>query len=200
MNFGYRSVSMRETCRTTVSVVVCFEIMDYYVLQVYTGEEERYMRLAEETISGKARLVWPRRRLHIRKRGVRKKVLAPLFPGYLFLETEELTWPLVQALRRIAGFVRILETTAEPKPLTGDDLELVRHFLGFGEIVQESKVTFDENNRIEVIDGPLQGLEGRIVKVDKRKGRAKVRLDLYKDSFLVDLGFEIMSNARSKKG
>jgi transcriptional antiterminator NusG len=196
LNFGERSVSMRETCRTTVSVVVCFKIMDYYVLQVYTGEEDRYMRLAEEEIAGRARLLWPRRRLYIRKRGVRKKVLAPLFPGYLFLETEELTRSLIYSLRRVPGFVRLLESTADPRPLSGNDLELVRHFLGFGEVVQESKVTFDENNRIEVIEGPLQGLEGRIVKVDKRKGRAKVRLDLYKDSFLVDLGFEIMSQAR----
>ena len=191
---------MRETCRSTAAVIVCFEIMDYYVLQVYTGEEERYMRLAEEEIGGRARLVWPRRQLYIRKRGVRKKVLAPLFPGYLFLETELLTRALVSSLKRVSGFVRLLETTANPKPLSGDDLELVRHFLGFGEIVKESKVTFDENSRIEVIEGPLQGLEGRIVKVDKRKGRAKVRLDLYKESFLVDLGFEIMSQSRSKSG
>lgn len=189
---------MRETCRTVVAMIGCFETMDYYVLQVYTGEEERYMQLAEEEIGGRARLIWPRRQLHIRKRGVRRKVLAPLFPGYLFLEAEELRSPLIKALKRVSGFVRFLESTVNPKPLRGDDLELVRHFLGFGEIVKESKVTFDENSRIQVVEGPLQGLEGRIVKVDRRKGRAKVRLDLYKDSFLVDLGFEIMSQSRSK--
>ncbi|MFP4301807.1 MAG: antiterminator LoaP [Spirochaetaceae bacterium] len=197
LNFGARSVSMRETCRSPVAMIGCIEIMDYYVLQVYTGEEERYMRLAEKEIGGRARLIWPRRQLNIRKRGVRKKVLAPLFPGYLFLETDQLTVPLISSLRQVSGFVRLLETTATPKPLAGNDLELVRHFLGFGEVVKESKVTFDEKSRIEVIEGPLQGLEGRIVKVDKRKGRAKVRLDLYKDSFLVDLGFEILSHSRS---
>ena len=169
--------------------------MDYYVLQVYTGEEQRYMQLAEEEMGGGARLIWPRRRLFIRKRGVRKRVLAPLFPGYIFLEVEDLTPALIRALRRVGGFVRILEQTSDPTPLRGDDLELVRHFLGFGEIVKESKVTFTADSRIEVIEGPLKGLEGRIVKVDKRKGRAKVRLDLYKNSFLVDLGFELMNSS-----
>jgi transcription termination/antitermination protein NusG len=43
-----------------------------------------------------------------------------------------------------------------------------------------------------VINGPLKGLEGKIVKVDKRKGRAKVKLDLYDESFLVDLSFELL--------
>lgn len=172
--------------------------MDYYVLQVYTGDEQRYMQLVREEIAESARLIWPRRQLSIRKRGIRRKVLAPLFPGYVFLEARELSSSLIGTLKKGTGFVRILESTANPKPLAGDDLELVRHFLGFGEIVKESKVTFTEESRIEVIEGPLQGLEGRIVKVDKRKGRAKVRLDLYKDSFLVDLGFEIIQNARSR--
>ncbi|MFP4329367.1 MAG: antiterminator LoaP [Spirochaetaceae bacterium] len=171
--------------------------MDYYVLQVYTGDEERYMQLVREEISPQGRLIWPRRQLVIRKRGVRRKVLAPLFPGYIFIETEAITPELVRNLRSATGFLRILDSVAHPKPLAGDDLELVRHFLGFGEVVKESKVTFSEESRIEVIEGPLKGLEGRIVKVDKRKGRAKVRLDLYKDSFLVDLGFEILNDAKS---
>jgi alpha-mannosidase len=37
-----------------------------------------------------------------------------------------------------------------------------------------------------------------IVKVDKRKMRAKVRLDLCQDSFRVDLAFEVME--RPAKG
>jgi len=43
-----------------------------------------------------------------------------------------------------------------------------------------------------IVDGPLMGLEGRIIKVDKRKKRAKVKLNLYDDSFAIDLAFEVM--------
>ena len=56
-------------------------------------------------------------------------------------------------------------------------------------------MTFDENRRIRVVSGPLQGLEGRIVKVDRRKGRARVRLDIYADAFEIDLGFEILEGS-----
>ena len=72
------------------------------------------------------------------------------------------------------------------------------HFVRFGEVIGKSTVTFDENSRIQVKDGPLAGLEGRIVKVDRRKQRAKVRLDLYKDSFLVDFGFELLAPRASE--
>jgi transcriptional antiterminator NusG len=53
-------------------------------------------------------------------------------------------------------------------------------------------VYFNENSRIVVVEGPLMGLEGRIIKVDKRKGRAKIKLDMYEDSFTCDLAFEII--------
>jgi transcriptional antiterminator NusG len=56
-------------------------------------------------------------------------------------------------------------------------------------------VRFNENDRIEVIDGPLAGMEGRIVRVDRRKGRARVKLDLYDDSFAIDLGIELVTPA-----
>ena len=67
------------------------------------------------------------------------------------------------------------------------------HFIKkIGPVAGKSKVYFDENSRIVVTEGPLMGLEGKIVKVDKRKGRAKIKLDLYDDSFAIDLAFEVI--------
>ncbi|MDR2619211.1 MAG: antitermination protein NusG, partial [Treponema sp.] len=37
-----------------------------------------------------------------------------------------------------------------------------------------------------------------IIKVDKRKGRAKIKLDLYDDSFTIDLAFEVLETAPQK--
>jgi transcriptional antiterminator NusG len=60
-------------------------------------------------------------------------------------------------------------------------------------------VYFNENSRIVVVEGPLVGLEGRIIKVDKRKGRAKISLDLYNDSFAIDLAFEVIGGLEPVK-
>jgi transcriptional antiterminator NusG len=49
-----------------------------------------------------------------------------------------------------------------------------------------------------VLYGPLAGLEGRIVRVDRRKKRAKISLDLYDDSFFVDLAFEVIEKANER--
>jgi transcriptional antiterminator NusG len=42
----------------------------------------------------------------------------------------------------------------------------------------------------------MKGLEGQVVKVDRRKKRAKIKLELYDDSFLVDFGFEFLQKMK----
>lgn len=179
--------------------------MNYFVIQIITRGEEKYIRLAEESLrqnregpAPQGRLLWPRRLLTIRKRGVAKSSIAPLFPGYLFWEGDWIPPETYWKLKRIPGFIRFLKSNQNIEPLEGNNFRLVRHFLHFGEVAAASKVYFDENDRIRVIQGPLEGMEGRIVKVDRRKKRAKIRLSLYENSFLVDFGFELMELSGEK--
>jgi transcriptional antiterminator NusG len=98
-----------------------------------------------------------------------------------------------QAFRRISGFYRFLKSNQNISPLAGRDLELVLHFIKkVGPVAGLSRVYFNEESRIIVTEGPLLGLEGKIIKVDKRKGRAKIKLDLDDDSVSIDLPFEII--------
>jgi len=167
--------------------------MTYYVIQVQTRKEDKYLHLAANIIEeNQVHLLWPRRNLRIRRRGIWKKYLAPIFPGYLFIESEKISPELYSQIKRIPGFLRFLKDNHNIEPLAKRDQELLTHFLSFGEVVDRSKVFFDENKRIRVLQGPLKGLEGKIVKVNRRKGRARVELDLYEESFLIDFGFELL--------
>jgi transcriptional antiterminator NusG len=170
--------------------------MTLYVIQVKTGGEEKFLKHVSSHDGGPGvEFLWPRRRLRIRRGGSWRNTLAPIFPGYLFLKTAEIDTELYWRLRRTPGFFRFLQDNHQIEPLSPRDLRIVLHFLSFGEIVDKSLVTFDENQRIRVISGPLKEMEGRIVKVDRRKGRAKVRLELYENSFMIDFGFESLKQA-----
>ena len=170
--------------------------MDYYALQIKTRSEDVYIKLANQSMILKqfeeARLIFPKRKLTIRKGGILRPSLQPVFPGYVFLETEDLYNDLYWILRTTPGFFRFLPKNGQALPIAGRDLATLRHFISFGPVAESSKVKFDENDRIQVLAGPLKGLEGRIIKVDKRKGRAKVKLDMYDESFLIDLAFDIL--------
>ncbi len=183
--------------------------MSYFVIQVMTRSEDRFIRLASNALLVAAssdgepgaeelrpgRLFWPRRRLTIRKGGVNRLSLAPIFPGYVFYEAEGLDSRAYWEMKRQTGFIRFLKDNSQIEPLAGTGLELLVHFISFGEIVDKSQAYFDENQRIRITSGPLKGLEGRITKVDKRRGRAKVRLALYEEAFLIDFGFELLETA-----
>ena len=169
--------------------------MNYYTIQVKTGAEEKFMRIfAKLHPEVRLPLHFPRRRIDIRRRGKVQQSTAPVFPGYIFIEAEKEDVIAHQwAFRRTKGFYRFLISNQDISPLAGRDMELVMHFVKrAGPVAGISRVYFNENSRIVVTEGPLMGLEGKIIKVDKRKKRAKVKLSLYDDSFAIDLAFEVM--------
>jgi transcriptional antiterminator NusG len=174
--------------------------MDYFAIQVRTRGEEKFINLFRaQNPDITLPLYFPQRCLDIRRGGRVLPSKLAVFPGYVFLELgEEDVYRYKWAFRRVEGFHRFLRSNQDIVPLRSRDLELVIHFIrNVGPLAGKSIVKFDENSRIVVISGPLSGLEGRIVKVDKRKGRAKIKLDLYDDSFCIDLAFEVLVKARA---
>ena len=174
--------------------------MSYFAMQVKTRGEEKFIRLFKAKYPDiDLPLYFPQRALDLRRGGRIIPSKLAIFPGYVFLELLDDTEIIRHqwAFRRTEGFYRFLRSDQDIAPLQNRDLELVLHFIKeVGPLAGVSKVYFDENARIVVISGPMAGLEGRIVKADKRKGRAKIKLDLYDDSFCIDLAFEVLEKAR----
>ena len=163
----------------------------YFVIQVKTRGEQKYLSLTESITEGSdLQILWPRRSLRIRRKGQWRNVLSPIFPGYIFLQTESMDPHLYWELKRVPGFYRFLKSNHDIQPLPEADARILTRLLRFGEIVHKSVATFDPGGRIRILEGPLKGLEGHIVRVDRRKGRAKIRLDLYEKSYVVDFGFQ----------
>jgi len=173
----------------------------YYVIRVAPRQEQTFLRLsqrliAEETVS----IVFPRRKMEHLKGGKRIAAEVALFPGYVFLKSDEGLPPdlykKIKAIPKFTVFVKQGEAIAEVR---GRDLELLNHFLKFGEVTPKSLVTFDENQRIKVLSGPMEGMEGQIIHVDRRKRRAKIQLTFDHGTFTVTLGFELMGGTGSEE-
>jgi len=177
-------------------------IMFYYAIQVRTRSEEKFIRLfKKENPDNPFQIYFPKRQLNIRRAGKTRLSTYSIFPGYIFVESNnEDIIDYQYSFRKTEGFYRFLKSNKEITPLSDQDMELVLHFLKtVGSVAGVSKVCFNDNSRIVVLEGPLAGLEGRIIKVDKRKGRAKIKLDLYDESFSIDLAFEVIGSLESAK-
>ena len=175
------------------------EGINFYALQVRQSWEGKFIKqVYEADLDFPFKLHFPLRRLDIRKKGKIKPKQSAIFPGYVFLEIEhkDNLKDCLYTFKKLAGFKRFLISNERITPLRSNDLEIILKFISLGPVIGKSKVIYDENSKIVVLYGPLFGLEGKIVKVDRRKNRAKIKLDLYDDSFFVDLAFEVIEKAK----
>ena len=175
--------------------------MKYFAVQVQTTKEDSYIELVSKKLdfrSDKQDFIFLRRCLPIRKKGIVKNENKPIFSGYIFAKTCEIDSELYTIMKSTQYFVRFLPDNKNIRNIENRDLYLLEHFLRLGNVAKISTVSFDESQRIIVKEGPLKGLEGSIIKVDKRKQRAKIALDFANTQFAIDLAFEIIEKDTAK--
>jgi len=172
-------------------------LMQYYIIQVATGREAFFVECLKKRapqLEEKHRFIYLTRELTIRRQGKLLTQLQPLFPSYIIVETAgEIDSLTLAALKKLPDFYHFLNSNTDIVPLANHDLKIIQHFMGLGPKIGSSLVRFDENDRIVVIEGPLKGFEGSIIKVDKRKQRAKIRVDFGGTAHTMDLSFEDIS-------
>ena len=110
-----------------------------------------------------------------------------LFPGYVFMETQTLERATIETLKKVNGFYHFLADNSVPQKLQGSDLTYYSTFRTNGEVMGISRARFDENQRIKIVEGPLLGFEGKIIRVNKRCQRVTVEIDILGGSKRVDL-------------
>ena len=162
---------------------------DWYVLHTRTTREMEVSRRVKQ--AGITALV-PRRQMVERRRGLRRIVVRNLFPGYVFVYTA-LDAKAYCQLAGIPYVIRILGHGA-PQPVTPEEMNRVLRLAREDDLVGVSQILY-ENGRVRVLSGPLAGLEGQIVKLDRRKGRAKVNIPLFNQPRFVDLSVHVLEKS-----
>lgn len=167
--------------------------MHYFAIQVATRKEQEWLQRIQGKVKG-IRFHNIMKKMYIRRKGKTKLEEVPLFSGYIFFEyhDEQLPTEIIHEIRHSQFFIRFLPNNESPRPLNSHDSEIIRHFIQFGSLIPTSLVKFEEDQKIKVIEGPLQGIEGFIIRVNRRKHRAKVRLTIAESVMILDLAFEVM--------
>ncbi|OQB20525.1 MAG: hypothetical protein BWY11_02365 [Firmicutes bacterium ADurb.Bin182] len=164
----------------------------WYALFVLTGEEIKVKRRLERKFKDSSGLTFvvPRRRLIERKAGKWEEKIRTVFPGYI-LANGTIREKEYYSFEGIPGLLRVLKDSGGPHEIPGEEIEVIKKLIRGGEIIDPSSA-FEQADKVIITDGPLLGLEGLIHSVDKRKGRAKVRLNFAGEPRLVDLSVNII--------
>ncbi len=163
----------------------------WYVLHVLTGKELEVKNIAKKN---GFKAFAPRRILREQKNGVWKNVERILIPGYVFIQTE-MTSDNYYKIEAIPGIINILRgASAHPEPVLENEMKVIFGLTRDSDLVGISDIYYEGQN-IKVFSGPLEGLEGNIVKVDKRQFRAKVKFIVAGNEKIVELGINVLNKA-----
>lgn len=165
---------------------------NFYCIWVKTGFEEEYVRQVQENLDSpdsplKGTLYFLQKKMRL-KTG--KEFFTPFFPGYVFFETAELNEDNLSLLCEGAGFIRILPQNNDVHPLSENDLEIIQAILKFGTIIPIVHATFDVNDKIQLLDGPFNEIEAKVVAVNRRNKRVNIQVEFMNGIRLIGLTYE----------
>lgn len=164
----------------------------WYVMQVLSGYE---LRVADEC---RERIIRPDEEVFVptyerkmKLRGEYQIVESKLFPGYVFLSTDDVTDFHIR-LRKIEKLTKILKTGDVFTPLNKDEEEWLRVVGGKDHRVTFS-VGFIEGDKVVITSGALKGWSGMIKKINRHKRTAVIAGSFLGRSTDITVGLEIVS-------
>ena len=106
----------------------------------------------------------------------------PLFPNYVFVSVAKKDrWKILS----LNGVIRFLTHEGEPCVVPEDVINSLSKIDGIQ--IETTRQTFNDGDEVEVCNGALMGLKGKLVERNSGKVRVAVRVELMNQSVLLDV-------------
>ena len=176
----------------TTEIVVDSKMEDakWYALHTFSGYEnvaKENLEIVKDKYNLQERIfdiVYPMEDVVEDKNGKKKIVSRKVMPGYIFVKMiyGDDIWHAVTRTRGITGFVG---PKGRPLPLTAEEIHKMR--LEKNTVVD---ITIAENDKVEVLEGALNGFIGTVLSVDINNAKCKVMVEMFGRDTPVELGLE----------
>ena len=186
------SVGSENKIEDTTEIVVDSAIEDakWYALHTFSGYEnvaKENLEIVKDKYNLQERIfdiVYPMEDVVEDKNGKKKIVSRKVMPGYIFVKMiyGDDIWHAVTRTRGITGFVG---PKGRPLPLTSDEIHKMR--LEKNTVID---ISITENDKVEVLEGALNGFIGTVLSVDTINAKCKVMVEMFGRDTPVDLGLE----------
>lgn len=167
----------------------------WYVLFVKANQEEKVKKILEKEMGIEYKFIVPTRELKERKDGKWHSIKRKLFPGYVLIKGI-INLEFYYKLKKASGIIKLLSSEGEALTIDKKELKVLKILIDNDDNNVGISTLHKENDKIKIVSGPLMGLEGEIIKVDLRKGRAKVSLSFMNEERVVELGVEVVDKVK----
>ena len=170
---------------------------NWYAIQTMSGCEKRLVATLQVLLK-RIQLYLPARKVIHQIKGEQNIIELPLFPGYIFVYKS--ISESLDALEKANSMIAFNPVMANGKFLEANknEMRFLFEVTGGDGVIELSKGIVMENEEVLIIEGPLKQLNGKILFIDKRKNKAKVRIKFMNRLLDVSLGLEILSRPLPK--
>jgi len=174
---------------------------EWYVVNTYSGHENKVKEKLEMRASTMGmedyifRVVVPEQTEVEYKDGEKKEKVKKMFPGYILVEmvmTDE-AWFIVRNTPGVTGFIGSSGKGAKPFPLTPAEVDKILGSMGISRLEIGNELNIDD--MVKVIEGPFNGMFGKVKNIDPSTGSLEVALDLFGQETIVELQISQISKA-----
>ncbi|MBA5793421.1 transcription termination/antitermination factor NusG [Flavobacterium sp. xlx-214] len=172
-------------------------VKKWYVVRAVSGQENKVKGYIESEITRLgmedylSQVLVPTEKVVSQRDGKKITKERIYFPGYVMIEAN-LTGELPHIIKSIAGVIGFLGETrgGDPVPLRMSE---VNRLLGkvdeLAVSVDRGMVNFEVGETVKVIDGPFNGFNGTIEKVNEDKRKLEVMVKIFGRKTPLELGF-----------
>ena len=172
----------------------------WHVLYVMGARQKRILELLNQQDGVKA--FTPLKEVVHRIQGKRVIVKKPLFPSYVFVETElnpnGFQQALLQYRSQIRGILKELRYEDDVSALSTEERAYLEGLMDEEHNVRISKGEILDGEVI-ITEGPLKGYESNIIRIDRHKRRAILNVRMNDREMQVDVSLEIVKKIESQK-
>lgn len=157
----------------------------WYVVNTYSGHENKVkekLEMRAESMDMQDyifRVVIPEEKVTEEKDGVRKEKVKKMFPGYILVEmvmTDE-AWYVVRNTPGVTGFIGSSGKGAKPTPLQPYEVDKILGNMGISRMDVDTDLV--EGATVKIVDGPFNGMFGKIDSVDLPNQKVMLLVDLF---------------------
>lgn len=167
---------------------------NWYVLFVMGGKEKQICEFLNQEYDNWKAFIPSIEIIHT-KQGKEYIVEKPMFPSYLFIESEikqrEFQDVLKQAKQKKTGIIKELKFDEETPALRDYEREYLEGLLNESYRLTPS-TGYIENDKVMITEGPLKGYESHISRIDRHKKKAVLSMDLLNKEVNVTVSLEII--------
>ena len=175
--------------------------MDWYVIQAYSGYEQKVKAALEERISLNnltekfGEILIPTEQIVELKGGAKKTTERKFFPGYVLakMEMSDETYHMVKALPKVSGFLG--HTQGKPSAVPESEINKILQDIEEGVTSPKPSITFEVGEQVRVSDGPFASFNGLVEEIDEERSRVKVSVSIFGRSTPVELEYTQVEKA-----